>query len=38
MSRLSRWQDLMLPISLIIASVLVILVPLPPTCWTCCWR
>jgi len=29
MSRLSRWQDLILPISLI-ASLLVILVPLPP--------
>jgi flagellar biosynthesis protein FlhA len=29
MSRLSRWQDLVLPLSLI-ASVLVILVPLPP--------
>src|SRR5437762_10495082 len=29
MSRLSRWQDLVLPLSLI-ASVLVIIVPLPP--------
>lgn len=30
MARLSRWQDLILPLS-IIASVLVILVPLPPS-------
>src|SRR6187402_1815893 len=29
MSRLSRWQDLVLPLGLI-ASVLVIIVPLPP--------